>query len=114
LATTLLSELVQRPDLSVEQMRETAVVLYYSPGGLQAQQLATTLLSELVQRPDLSVEQMRETAVVLYGSSPAGSQAQFLATRLLLRQLSQSCSANGKSDVYPILRNMVPQFHKLQ
>jgi hypothetical protein len=112
---TLLRELVQRQDLSVEQRWQTAEALYRrSPAGSEAEHLGMTLLRELVQRQDLSVKQIRETAEALYDNSPTGSEAQLLATYLLLRQLSQSSSANGKSDVYSILRDMVPQFHKLQ
>jgi hypothetical protein len=89
MARELLTDLTQQPDLSVEQIWETAEALYInSPKGSQARQLGMTLLRELVQRPDLSVEQIRTTAEALYYRSLADSEALHLGT-ILLRELAQ-------------------------
>jgi hypothetical protein len=114
-ARELLLALVKRSDLSVAQTWRTAESLYFrSPEGSEAQQQATGLLLDLVERPDLSVEQICQTAESLYFSSPEWSGAGQLATTLLLKQLSRSGQADNSRDIYPLLRSMVPQFHKLQ
>ncbi len=83
-------QLAQRPDLSVEQAIQAALVLYRAspeaPGG--GQKLATQLLLQLAQRPDLSVEQAIQAALAFYRASPEASEEQKLATQLLL-QLAQ-------------------------
>ena len=93
---------------------EAAQVLYlYSPGGSEERRLATQMLSTLLQRPDLSVDQARQTAESLYQYNPEGSEERRLAMRMLL-SLVQNCNLSGGWDeVYNILRQMVPQFHKL-
>ena len=122
LAARLLVELVNRPDLTVEQVRQTAEFLYKHSSELykrssnysEEERLVARLLMELVKRSDLTVEQMRQTAVSLYNRSPEGSETQLLATTLLLKQLSYSGQTSNDQDVYPILRTMIPRFHKLQ
>ncbi|HEY1350937.1 MAG TPA: NACHT domain-containing protein [Ktedonobacteraceae bacterium] len=113
-ATAWLRDLVKRSDLSVEQIWQTAASLYNrSPQGSEAEQWATAWLRDLVKRPDLSVEQIWQTAASLYDCSPEGSEAQQWVTTLWLVQLSHSSQMNNYGDVYPGLRRMVPQFHKL-
>jgi hypothetical protein len=110
----MLRRLLERTDLSVEQVRETAESLYQSsPSGSDAQQLALTILRRLLERTDLSVEQVRETAESLYGRSPEGSDEQLFATSIMLTLLSHADKSEIKNDVYDMLRFMVPQFHKL-
>ncbi|MBA2679377.1 MAG: hypothetical protein H0U76_13385, partial [Ktedonobacteraceae bacterium] len=82
-ADQILTVLVLRSDLSVEQVRETAEFFYRnSPTGSEGQELATRIQRELVQRADLSVEQMWKTAESLYRNISTGSEAQELATRI--------------------------------
>jgi hypothetical protein len=90
LASQLLTSFLQRPELSIEQVRQTAESLYQrSSEGSEAKQLATRMLSELLQRPELSIEQVWQTAESLYYSSPVGSKAEQLALRMLSELLQR-------------------------
>ena len=115
LATFLLTpSLLQHPDLSVDQAFQTAVSLYQSSSpDSNAQKLATSRLASLLQYPDLSVDQACKATVLLYQSSSPDAEAKQLATSLLLILLSHSEGSTDNIDVYHILREMVPQFHKL-
>jgi NACHT domain len=113
-ASRILTFLLQRPDLSIDQTRQCAESLYrYRAAGSQARQLATSMLTSLLQRPDLSIDQTCQSAVSLYQSSLAGSEAQLLATSILLSLLSHGNITDNQDEVYSILSTMVPQFHRL-
>jgi Cdc6-like AAA superfamily ATPase len=91
LATEMLRKLLEQPNLSVEQVWETAVSLYQnSSSGSEEEQLATELLKSLLGRPNLSVEQMQQLAVSLYQISPSGSGIEQLATEMLKSLLERS------------------------
>jgi hypothetical protein len=83
-ATSMLTSLLRRPDLSIEQIRQTAESIYRR-GDWDAQQLATSLL----QRPELSIEQTWQIAQFLYSRSSEGSAARQLATSMLTSLLER-------------------------
>ena len=77
-------DLAKRPDLSVEQVWQTAESLYqFSPEGSEQQLFSRVLLTDLLKRPDLSVERVQQTAVSLYIRSPKGSEQQLFSLTLL-------------------------------
>ncbi len=81
-----LKKLVERPDLSVEQVQKMAESLYdRSLEGSDAQQLARTILMKLIERTDLSVGQARRTVCSLYRRSPVGLDPQQLAITILTK-----------------------------
>jgi hypothetical protein len=81
--------------------------------GSEVHQLATSMLTILLQCPDLPIDQAFQTVVSFYQSGPRGSEARQFATSILLTLLSHSDEPTNKVGVYPILRDMVPQFHQL-
>jgi hypothetical protein len=110
----ILEKLVEKTDLSVEQVWETAEFLYFRiDKESDAEQLGRTILRKLVERTDLSVEQKWTTVLSLDERSPEGSDEQLFATSVILTLLSHSNKSQVKNDVYGILRSMVPQFHKI-
>jgi hypothetical protein len=81
--------------------------------GSGARRLAGTILRKLVERTDLSVGQKYEAATLLYSWNPERSEERLFATSVMITLLSHVERSGIKSDVYDMLRSMVPQFHKL-
>jgi KaiC/GvpD/RAD55 family RecA-like ATPase len=89
-ASRTLTNLLQRPDLPVDQAWQTAALLYQSSvTGSEKEQLATSMLTSLRQRPDLPVDQAWQTAASLYRSSSIGSEEEQLAISMLTSLLQR-------------------------
>ena len=114
LARGMLKRLLERSDLSVEQVRDIAGSLCrWSAQGSEDKELAGGMLKRLlVERSDLLVEQVWEIAESLYSGSSEGSDDRQFATSVMLTPLLRSDKPANESDVYYMLRHMVPQFHK--
>jgi hypothetical protein len=87
----ILTSLLQRPDLPIDQIRQTAESLYHnSAEGSETRELAISKLTSLFQWPDLPIEQAWQSAVSLYRNSPRDSEAHQLATSKLTSLLQRS------------------------
>lgn len=98
LATTLLTTLFQRPDLSTEQAQQVANVLYRnSMEDSEAQRFITATLSTMVKRPDLSIDQTWQAVELLYYSSPKDTDDKQFAINILntlLKRMDLSIDQN--------------------
>jgi hypothetical protein len=113
-AVTSLVGLLERTDLSLKQMWKTAESLYLrSSKRSNARRLATRILKQLMERMDLPVKMVWKTAESLYNQRFNGSEEQLFAVSMMLPILSHIDKSEIESDVYGMLRSMVPQFHKL-
>ncbi|HEX3642645.1 MAG TPA: hypothetical protein VHV10_15255, partial [Ktedonobacteraceae bacterium] len=90
-ATKTLRNLLKHPNLSLEQVWQTAQSLYQSsPEDSESEQFAIETLRNLLEHPDLSLEQAWQTAQSLYQSSkPGDSESGQFATEILRNLLER-------------------------
>jgi NACHT domain len=114
LARKMLKGLLERSDLSVEQVKQTTESFYHwIEQESRDKELARKVLKTLLGRSNLSVDQMGQIAESLYSYSPEGSDTRLFAASVILTLLSRPDKPKNESDVYYMLRDMVPQFHKI-
>ena len=90
LAVQVLTALLQRPDLSVDQVRQMVEPLYpYILESSVGELLTEQGLTALHEQPDLSVDQVRETAASLYQYGPKGSDERQLEVQVLTALLQR-------------------------
>ena len=102
LAVNMLVALLQRSDIPLEQLVQTAQylypieqhaqntqILYPFPSGSKKWQQASQVLFNLVQRPDLPFERIVQIAKFLYQNSPVESEERQQVTQVLFNLIQQ-------------------------